>query len=91
MARKIVKKTATKKGRGGAPTKYTTATLAKIEAALKLGATYRLACGYAGVHYDTFNEWRKAKPEFSDLVKEWEGAAAVQWLQSIEEAASDGA
>lgn len=41
------------------PTKLTPDTQAKIEQAIKLGATYELAAQYAGIHYDTFNNWRK--------------------------------
>lgn len=41
------------------PTKLTPDVQQKIEQALRLGATYELAAQYAGIHYDTFNEWRK--------------------------------
>ena len=72
------------------PTKYTPQTVKKITDALRMGATYELACGYAGIHYDTFNDWREKKPEFSAAIKEAEGAAAVGWLAKIEKAANDG-
>lgn len=74
----------------GRRSKYTLETVKKITDAIKLGATYELACGYAGIHYDTFNEWRKKKSEFSDALKAAEGIAAVGWLAKIEKAASDG-
>lgn len=67
--------------------KYTPEVVKKLTDAIKLGATYELACGYAGIHYDTFNEWIKAKSEFSEAVKAAEGAAAVGWLARIEQAA----
>jgi len=70
------------------PTKYTPETVQKITQAIELGATYELACGYAGIHYDTFNEWQKNKAEFSDAVKAAEGRAAVKWLAKIEAAAA---
>lgn len=70
--------------------KYTPETVAKILEAIKMGATYDLAAGYAGVHYDTFNEWRKGKSEFSEQLKNAEGIAAMIWLAKIERAASDG-
>ena len=70
--------------------KYTPETVAKIIEAIKMGATYELAAGYAGIHYDTFNEWMKHKAEFSEQVKSAEGVGAMIWLAKIERAASDG-
>lgn len=69
------------------PTKYTPETVKKITDAIKLGATYELACNYAGIDYSTFNEWQKTKPKFSEAVKAAEGEAAVKWLAKIEAAA----
>jgi|SRR5690242_16069556 len=70
--------------------KYTPETVAKILEAIKMGATYELAAGYAGINYDTFNEWRKAKSEFSEAINNAEGIGAMIWLAKIERAASDG-
>jgi len=70
--------------------KYTPETVTKITQAISMGATYELSCAYAGISYDTFNEWRKEKSEFSDAVKEAEGRAVVGWLAKIEKAANDG-
>ena len=70
--------------------KYTPETVAKIIEAIKMGATYELAAGYAGIHYDTFNEWMKHKAEFSEQIKSAEGVGAMIWLAKIERAASDG-
>lgn len=72
------------------PTKYTPQTVKKITDALRMGATYELACGYAGISFETFSQWREKKPEFLEAVKEAEGAAAVGWLAKIEKAANDG-
>lgn len=74
----------------GRRSKYTPETVKKITDAIKLGSTYELAAGYAGITYETFNEWRKRKSEFSDAIKLAEGTAAVGWLAKIEKAASDG-
>lgn len=71
-------------------TKYTPEVVQRLTQAISMGATYELACKYAGLHYDTFNEWRKAKPEFSDAVEKAEGQAVVGWLAKIEKAANDG-
>jgi hypothetical protein len=49
------------------PTKYTPETVKKILEALETGASYKVAAAYAGIHFDTFNEWRERFSEFSDL------------------------
>lgn len=72
------------------PTKYNPETAKKITDAIKVGATYELAASFAGIHYDTFNEWRKAKAEFSEAIRLAEGAGAVGWLAKIEKAANEG-
>lgn len=72
---------------GGCPTKRTPEARDKILEAIRLGATYELAANYAGMHYDTFNEWRKDDPEFSEALREAEGEAALKWLKKIESAA----
>jgi transposase len=74
----------------GRKTKYTPETVNKIVQALKMGATHELACNYAGIGVSTFHDWMSAKPEFSEAVKEAEGAAAVGWLAKIEKAANEG-
>jgi hypothetical protein len=58
--------------------------------AIALGATYDLAAKYGGVTYETFNEWRKHKPSFSEALQEAEGRAAIGWLTKIEHAATQG-
>ena len=80
----------TTKRRGGLPTKRTPENLQKIVQAIKLGATYELAANYAGMSYETFNEWRKADVEVSEAIKQAEGQAAVLLLSKIEQAATDG-
>lgn len=74
----------------GRRTKYTAEVAKKITDAIRVGATYELAAKYAGVHYDTFNEWRKAKSEFSEAINMAEGQGALGWLAKIEQAANDG-
>lgn len=70
--------------------KYTEEVIEKVEQAIRLGSTYRLAALYAGISETTFQDWMRTKPAFSARVKEAEGAASVQWLAKIEKAASDG-
>jgi len=73
---------------GGCPTKRTPENRAKILEAIRMGATYELAANYAGMSYQTFNEWTKDDIEFSDALKEAEGEAALKWLKKIESAAA---
>lgn len=83
----------------GRPSKLNPQTTEKLRKALRMGATYELACKYAGVSYQTFNEWRKlgeqatrkgAFSEFLDAIKAAEGEAAFGWLEKIEAAADHG-
>lgn len=74
----------------GRPTKYNPETVKKIVDSIRVGATFHLACAYAGITEETFSQWRKKYSEFSDAVKEAEGAGAVGWLAKIEKAANDG-
>lgn len=70
--------------------KLTPQTQKRILDAIKLGATYELAAKYGGISYETFNEWRKGKPAFSEALAQAEGDGALIWLAKIEKAASDG-
>lgn len=72
-------------------TKYTPETVRKVVEAVKMGATYELAAGYAGISEALFYEWLKGKVEFLEAVKAAEGVAAMVWLAKIEKAASEGA
>lgn len=82
----------------GRPTKFTPDTQNKLVQAIQMGATYEHAAAYAGISYNTFNEWMKkgedAKSgeflEFSEAIKEAEGRAVIGWLAKIEKAANDG-
>mgnify|MGYP006275736359 CR=1 FL=1 len=77
-------------GSVGRPTKRTPETVKKLCDAIRLGACYSDACGFAGISFDTFNEWRKDFPEFLEAVKEAEGAGRVQLIAKIQKAANDG-
>lgn len=75
---------------GGRPTKYTPENTLAILEAIRTGAPFTHACRYGGVSFETFNEWRKQYPEFSEQVKEAEGEAVKGWLDHIETAAKNG-
>lgn len=80
------------------PTKLTSDTIERLNQAIRLGATYALACQYAGIDYTTFRGWMvqgeraKSGPffEFFQAIKSAEGAGAVRWLTTIERAAEEG-
>jgi hypothetical protein len=73
----------------GRPSKYTPERVKKILDAVALGATFRLACLYAGIDENTFARWRERYGDFGDAVKEAEGRGAIGWLAKIERAAND--
>ena len=85
------------RGRGH-PSLYTEERIERILEALRMGATYTLACNYAGVSYRRFREWMVDAEEVEgsqyaglpEMVAEAEGIAAVGWLAKIEKAATEG-
>jgi transposase len=83
------------------PTKFTPETIKRLTDAIRMGATYSLACKYAGISYEIFNQWRNGsgypqgttaeeKMQFVDAIQKAEGDAAVGWLTKIEKAANEG-
>lgn len=74
----------------GRPTKYTPEYIDKILEAIRLGAPLTHACRYANVSFETFNEWRKQYPEFSEQVKMAEGEMVKTCLEQIDTAATSG-
>jgi hypothetical protein len=74
----------------GRPTKYTPERVKRILDAVKLGVAYIDAASYAGISRETFNEWRKQYPDFSDAVEEAAGQAVVANMAKIQKAASEG-
>ncbi len=74
----------------GRPTKYNPDRVKRILDAIRSGAAYVDAANYAGISYQTFNEWRKEYPEFSDAVEEADGAAMVGLVATIRKAATEG-
>ena len=82
----------------GRPTKLNEETIERLVKAIKVGATYDLACKYAGTSYSSFERWmRRGETATSGIERKLyeaielaEGAAATAWLAKIEQAASDG-
>lgn len=77
------------------PTSLTPDTQARVVEAIKQGATYELAAKFAGISYDTFNNWRKRgraelerlqNPNTKPRDKE---ARYVQFFEAVEKAEGD--
>lgn len=73
-----------KKGR---PTKFTSDRRSKIVEALKRGNTRTVAVALAGISYETFCQWLKKSPDFSEEIKTAEAEAELASVQVIREAA----
>jgi hypothetical protein len=71
-------------------TKFTAEVQQRICQAIELGATYEHAAAYAGISYDTLNEWRKSKPEFSEALWAAESKGVLVCLAKIRHEATDG-
>lgn len=79
---------AKEKHAGGRKNKLTDEVKKNFLQAIRVGATYELACAYSGIHYNTFCNWQKRKSqefvEFLEDVRKAEGNAAIKWLALIE-------
>jgi hypothetical protein len=81
------------------PTKFTATTVDAVLAGVRAGLPYRLAAEAAGIHYDTFNEWkqgrfprgadRQLRTEFSDQLTRAQGQSALRLTALISTAAKD--
>lgn len=72
----------------GQPTKRTPEVETRLLEALNGGSTIRDACGYAGIHKDTFYEWKKQYSDFSDAVTRAESECAVRNGAILQKAAN---
>lgn len=79
------------KARGGRKTKYTPETVERIIEAVRMGATYKLACAYAGIGQSIFHHWMSTKPDFAAAVKEAEAAGSLELLKRIQREVENGA
>lgn len=75
--------------RVGRPTKLTPRTRAVLLDAIESGATFVLAAHAASITYETFNEWRKQYPYFSEAVENAVANSALFHLRNIKEHAAD--
>jgi hypothetical protein len=74
----------------GRPTKRTKKIVAELTDAISAGAPFGLACQAAGIHYDTFCDWRRRDPAFALQVDQAAARGAVKRLKKIEAQGDDG-
>jgi hypothetical protein len=81
----------------GRKTKLTPDLQAKFCQGIKLGMTYRLACGYVGIRESTFYRWLQEaeqghdrQKEFKEAVKASEAEGAAHSLAVINKAGKEG-
>lgn len=86
----------------GRPLKLTESVKINLLSALRKGASYELACHYAGIAYSTFRNWMlkgdgAQEYETGDIfldffveVKKAEADAALKWLEHIDLAVENG-
>jgi hypothetical protein len=74
----------------GRPTKYNLKIAKKILTTISAGANIEDACQHAGIHKDTFYEWKKVQPGFSDAVRRAEIDGKIRRLARIDKAGRAG-
>lgn len=65
----------------GRPSKCTPEVLTSIVDYMLLGLTAAKACENVGIHIDTYHEWLKTIPEFSEACRKARNERAVKWIQ----------
>ena len=58
-----------KGGKVGQPTKYNPEILQKTKELIELGMNYQDVCDSIGISRETFSQWQKKYPEYSDSVR----------------------
>lgn len=66
-----------------AKSKYTPERIKKIYEALRLGLSYKSSAQYGGISEDTFYEWIKVHPEFSEGIKQAEIESEKELVEYI--------
>ena len=71
------------------PSKYNQDRHDRIITALRGGNTRRAACWAGGIEVETFHQWLRRFPEFSDAVKAAEADAELAMVERVRTAAND--
>lgn len=72
------------------PPKYSPARVKTILAAVRLGQPYMRAAAQAGIHYDTFREWRTHYPAFSAQLEQATAEGERHVLELLNGTMEDG-
>lgn len=83
-------KAQTRRPRGGRPTKYTAKAVKKICDAISDGTPFKHAAAVGGISYETFCQWRRQFPEFSDAIEEATGRGVHSRLKLVLASAESG-
>lgn len=66
----------------GRPSKYTPEMCEKVIDCMKKGYIVEEVCAELGIHRDTFFEWVKSNPDFSDCYKKGKSAFIAFWARA---------
>jgi transposase len=80
----------TERQKTGRPSKMTDERVTKIVEALRAGNYLETAARYAGISYETLNQWRKEFPEFSESVEQARAEGEVRGVLVINRAEQAG-
>lgn len=75
--------------RRGRKTKRTPEVMERVRLALEGGNTRRATCFHAGISEDTFADWMRKYPDFSDLVTEAEASCEFAMVDIVRRAAQE--
>jgi hypothetical protein len=87
---KTEKPAALRRTASGRPTKYNHTVTQEICAAISDGMPYIYAAAIGGISYETFCQWRKKYPDFSDAIEAAKALGIRARLQLIVNAAESG-
>lgn len=79
-----------KKAKRGRPTKFSQAVVDTICSAISEGMPFAHAAAIGGITFQTFSEWRKEKPSFSDAIDHAKAEGIQARLRLILSAAGRG-
>ncbi len=68
------------------PTKYSKKLTENLCKWIRMGNNYKDACAMEGIHYDTFNQWRKQFSEFSVAIERSEALCKAACIARIHQA-----
>ena len=67
----------------GRPTDFTPETINKLEQAFAIDSTVEEACSYAEISRQTFYDWMKKNPQFSDRIEELRQKPLLKARQTV--------